>query len=227
MKLARWATDYQNLWSWRTFDYFCYRCCSWFILVVMMCLYRELFPSSRCLFIYRDVEKVAKSAYRTSLVVPSGYLVMKLLRLSSRLTKKMIDAMGLNGSDFCLDTPVNSDLAFGVVLTVVLMSFYLDSRRRGLEISAVCYEDLVARPLNMCRVILEFCHLPVSLAELAVKAFDIDSQRSSVLAKSVVGCFKEPEMTPQIKTKLNELLKKHGLPLIGEPGIIEGTLTCS
>ena len=193
----------------------------------MNCLYRELFPSSRCLFIYRDVEKVAKSTSRTCLVVPSGYLVMKLLRLSSWLTKKMMDSMGLNGLHFDMDVPVKSDFAFGVLLSAVLMSFYLDSRRRGLDISAVCYEDLVARPLDMCRVILEFCHLPVSLAELAVKAFDIDSQRSSILAKSVVGHFREPEMTPQIKAKLNELLKKNGLPLIGKPGIIEGTLTCS
>jgi len=78
----------------------------------------------------------------------------------------------------------------------------------------------------MCRVILEFCHLPVSLAEQAVKAFDVDSQRNSILAKSVIGHFKEPQLTPQTKSKLNKLLKKHGIPLIGEAGIIEGTLSC-
>jgi len=191
----------------------------------MMCLYRELFPSSRCLFIYRDVEKVAKSVYRSTMVVPSVYLIMKLGKLSGHLIKILLNSMGFNGSDFCIRA--DNDLALGVVLSAVITSVYLDSRRRGLDISAVCYEDLVARPLDMCRVILEFCHLPVSLAELAVKAFDLDSQRSSVLAKSIIGRFKEPEMTPQIKAKLNELLKKHGLPLIGEPGIIEGTLTCS
>jgi len=76
----------------------------------------------------------------------------------------------------------------------------------------------------MCRVILEFCHLPVSSAELAVKAFDADSRENSNFAKSVVGNFKEPQLTPQTKTKLNELLKKQGIPLIG---IIEGTLSCS
>jgi len=174
---------------------------------------------------YRDVEKVAKSVYRCSLVEPSPYLMIKLGKLSGQFTKVIFDSMGLNGSDFCIRT--DNDLAYGVLLSAVVTSVYLDSRRRGLDISAVCYEDLVARPLDMCRVILEFCHLPVSLAELAVKAFNIDSQRSSVLAKSVVGRFKEPEMTPQIKAKLNELLKKNGLPLISKPGIIEGTLTCS
>jgi len=73
---------------------------------------------------------------------------------------------------------------------------------------------------------LEFCHLPVSLAELAVKAFDVDSQANSTLAKSAIGHFKEPQLTPQIKTKLNEILKQLGVPLIGEPGIVEGTLSC-
>jgi len=79
----------------------------------------------------------------------------------------------------------------------------------------------------MCRVVLEFCHLPVSLAELAVKAFDVDSQRNSIVAKSVIGHLKEPELTPQREKKLNEMLKKFGLPLIGEPRIMEGTLSCS
>ena len=174
---------------------------------------------------YRDVEKVAKSVYRCSFVEPSPYLMIKLGKLSGHFSKMIFDLMGLNGSDF--SARADNDFVYGVVLSAVVTSVYLDSRRRGLDTSAVCYEDLVAHPFDMCRVILGFCHLPVSLAELAVKAFDIDSQRSSVLAKSVVGRFKEPEMTPEIKTKLNELLKKHGVPLIGEPGIIEGTLTCS
>jgi len=91
----------------------------------------------------------------------------------------------------------------------------------------VRYEDLVARPLDLCRVILEFCRLPVSLAELAVKALDRDSQRNSISAKSLIGRMKDPQLTPETKETLNELLKKHGLPLIGEPNIVEGTLTCS
>lgn len=66
-------------------------------------------------------------------------------------------------------------------------SVYLDMRRRGLNIIALRYEDLVARPLDMCRVILEFCRLPVSLAEHAVKAFDVDSHRNSIHAESVLG----------------------------------------
>ena len=140
------------------------------------------------------------------------------------MTKVIIDSMGFCGADFCVR--LDNDLTFGVLMYAVTTSSYLDLRRRGFDVSALRYEDLVARPLDMCRVILEYCHLPVSLAEKAVKAFDHDSQENSVLAKSLVGNFKEPQLTPQRKMKLNELLKKHGIPLIGKPGIVEGTLSC-
>jgi len=176
----------------------------------MVCAYRDLFPSSRCLFMYRDFEKVAKSVYRVSMVLPSVRLACILGYLSA---------------DF--GVRLDNNLTTGVHLCALATTSYLDLRRRGFDISAVRYEDLVERPLDMCRVVLEFCHLPQSLAELAVKAFNVDSQRHSVIAKSVIGQFKEPEMTPKIKMELNGMLKKFkGMPLIGEPGIIEGTLSC-
>jgi len=142
--------------------------------------------------------------------------------LSDHMTKVIFDAMGYDGSDFCVR--LDDDLTFGVLIYAGAMSSYLDLRRRGLDVSALRYEDLVARPLDMCRVILEFCHLPVSLAEKAVKAFDSDSQKNSLLAQSLIGNVKKPQLTPQRKVKLNELLKKFGLQLSDEPVIIEGTL---
>ena len=196
-----------------------------FFTDVSVCVYRDLFPSSRCLFMYRDVVVTAKSLYRLSLVHPSLHLAYLLGHISGLITKIVMDSMGFVGSDF--QVRLDNELTFGVFLSAATTGSYLDLRRRGFDVSAVRYEDLVARPLDMCRVILEYCHFPVSLAELAVKAFDADSQRNSVLAKSVTGCFKEPQLTPQTKTKLNELLKKQAMPLIGEQRIVEGTLSCS
>jgi len=192
--------------------------------MVYVCGCRELFPSSRCLFMYRDVENIAKSTYRSVMVVPLAYIINQVGKLSPRVGKIVVDSMGLNGADFCIR--LNGDFGFGVLMSVVTTSMYLDAHRRGIDVRAVRYEDLVAHPIDMCRVILKFCRLPVSLAELAVKAFDVDSQRNSPMAKSVIGRFKNPEMTPETRVKLNELLKKFEMPLIGEPNIIEGTLTC-
>ena len=185
---------------------------------------RELFPSSKCLFMYRDVVPVAKSMYRLSMVIPTMRIAVLLGYFSGRITKVIVDSLGIDGSDYCLR--LDNDLTGGVLVYAVTTSVYLEMRRRGFDVSALRYEDLVARPLDMCRVILDFCHLPVSLAELAVTALDRDSQRNSICAESVLGRFKEPQLTPHKKAKLNKLLKKFGLPLIGEPGIVEGTLSC-
>ena len=143
--------------------------------------------------------------------------------LSGQFTKIVIDALGFDDCNYRVR--LDNDLTIGVVMSAVTTTKYLDMRRRGHDVNALHYEDLV-EPLDMCRVVLEHCHLPVSLAELAVKAFDVDSQRNSVFAQSVIGHFKEPQLTPQIKKKLNQLLNKNGMPLIGEPGIIDGTLSC-
>ena len=183
---------------------------------------RALFPASRCLFMYREVLSVAKSVYRLSLTDPV-HIFWIVGRLSGPMTMMIGEPLGTLCSRV---RRLDSDLTIGVLMWAAATKTYLDARRRGFDISALRYEDVVARPLDMCRVILEFCRLPVSLAELAVKALDVDSQRNSIAAKSKIGHFKEPELTPQTKAKLNELLKSDGVPLIGEPGILEGTVTC-
>ena len=191
----------------------------------VVCVRRELFPSSRCLFMYRDVVSVAQSFHRLSMALPSLRLGALLGYISGRFTKMFAESVGVDGSNYCVR--LDTDLTFGVLLYALTASAYLDLRRRGFDASAVRYEDLVARSLDMCRVVLEFCRLPTSLAELAVKAFDVDSQGNSAIARSVLGRFERPQLTPRKKARLNELLKKFALPLIGEPGILEGTLTCS
>ena len=174
---------------------------------------------------YRDILRTAKSFYRLSMVLPSLRLAYVLGALSGHITKTIVNSNGADGTDFCVR--LDNDLTAGVLLCAVITASYLEMRQRGLDVSALRYEDLVARPFDMCRVVLEFCNLPVSLAELAVKAFDVDSQRNSILAKSAMEHFKEPQMTPNVKTKLNELLNKFMIPLIGEACVLEGTLSCS
>jgi len=169
---------------------------------------------------YRDVLEVAKSMYRMSMA--DSALRLRYLYLS--VTGRLLEVSD-KSSDFC--GRLCTDLTYGVFRYALVTASYLDLRRRGVDVSALRYEDLVARPLDICRVVLDFCHLPASLAELAVRAFDVDSQRNSTLAKSIVGRFKEPQLTPQRKTKLNEILIKYGVPCIGESDILEGTLSCN
>ena len=189
-------------------------------------MYRELFPSSRYLFLYRDVLSVARSLYRVSMVFPSLRLNYLLGPLSGHMSKLVAETHSVSDDRSNVRMRLDNDLMPGVELHAATTASYLELRRRGFDISALRYEDLVARPVDMCRVVLEFCHLPVSLAELAVKAFDVDSQRNSILAKSVIGHLKEPQLTAQKKTRVNELLENFGMPQLGEPDILEGTLSC-
>jgi len=174
---------------------------------------------------YRDVVAIAKSFYRLAMVTPSLHVLSLLGCSLDQMTKVIASWVGMDGFVVCARP--NNDLAPGVLLYAKTTSTYLDLRRRGFDVSALRYEDLVARHLDMCRILMEFCGLPVSLAEHAVKGLDHDSQRNSIFAKSSLAHIKVPQLTPETTAQLNELLIKYGLPLIGEPNILEGTLSCS
>jgi len=160
------------------------------------------------------------------MVLPAHRLARLLGRFSGQITETIVDSMGWNGGHFRV--PLDNDLVFGVATYALTTSVYLDARRRGLDISAIRYEDLVARPVDMCRVILEFCRLPPSLAELAVKAFETDSQRGSVFSQADIGNVRDTPLTPDVKATLNALLSAHdGVPLIGDSDVLDGTLSCT
>jgi len=173
---------------------------------------------------YRDVVPTAKSTYRMSMVVPQLRLVYVFGHFFSHVSKALTDRVSTDWSD--LRMRLDNDLMFGVLCRSLIIARYLEFHRHGFNVNALRYEDLVAQPLEMCRVVLEYYHLPVSLAEMAVKAFDADSQANGPFANSAIGNFKDPQLTPEIKMKLNEIMQKCGVPLIDEPGIIEGTLSC-
>jgi len=167
--------------------------------IVLYPMLKDLFPSSRCLFMYRDIVSGAKSMYRMSMVLPHLRLVYLLGRFTSRVSKKILYSLGSDRPDLCMR--FDNDIMPGVLLSSLVTSSYLDLRRRGFQISAVRYEDLVARPLDMCRVILEFCRARLTSWARRQRGFAADSQRNCVVAKAAISNFKNPELTPQIKTK--------------------------
>jgi len=117
------------------------------------CMCRAVFPSSRCLFMYRGVVAVAKSVYRFTKVTPSLHVLGLLSYFPDQMTKIIASWLGLDGVIVCLH--LNKDLTLGVLLYAKATSTYLGMRRRGFDVSALRYEDLVARPLGMCRVLME------------------------------------------------------------------------
>jgi hypothetical protein len=187
-------------------------------------LFRELYPTSKFLFMYRDMLTVAKSLYRAQYGSPAIMTSFKLCKLSSLITEQMLITHGLTGSQCRFRA--KHDLTLPLILAAVGFSSYSKLWPQNRDMRAISYEELVSRPLVACRAILEFCGLPATLTELAVKGLEVDSQRNSVLAKSVIGACKEPQVTEQDKASLNDILRRLGLPLIGQDIIIEGRLMC-
>lgn len=170
---------------------------------------------------YRDIIKNSQSLHRLMLAVPCTLLISIIGRWKpSVFQEEGIAGVGCN-------IPLDDDLTFGVLVCAGSMHLYQDARRRRVQVSAVRYEDLVANPTESCRRIIEYCGLPDELVDLAVRAFNVDSQRNTRLSRQSMRKYKEPAMRQETRNMLNErVLGKLGLPLIGEDCLLDGTITC-
>jgi hypothetical protein len=150
-------------------------------------------------------------------------MAILLGRLSGSLTARVIDSMGYSGKDY--NVRLKNDLMLGTLVSAVGMREFLDFRMRGIDVKAVRYEDLVARPRECCQLILEHCGLPASWVDKAVKGLERDSQRRSPVSKDNIGGLYEPEVTPKVRAELNDLLRGYGLPTLDEECVIDGTMS--
>jgi len=192
----------------------------------MLCLLcRELFPSSRCLFIYRDVEKVARSISRSSLVVPSMVLVCKLGKLSHHVSR-LLDGRKWFGLQYAYGQRPYARRNVVSSYNYCLPG-HASSRiwRQGTALWGPYRSS--SRHVSSCLGVLS----PAGVAGRAAWR----SKRSRWIHRATLclpslslAVSRNPRWHErEMKAKLNEILKKYRVPLIGEPGIIEGTLTCS
>ena len=173
---------------------------------------------------YRDIIKGSKSVYRLACINPTIFIAIKFGRLSAAITERVVDAMGWYSGDYRYR--IQSDLDFGIIITITQVRAYLNERRSGnINIVGIRYEDVVDRPHESIRRILDYCRLPTELVEQAAEGLKVDAQKNSAFAKSIVGSLTEPQLTPKLITWVNEMLKRNGMPLIGEEFILDGTIT--
>jgi hypothetical protein len=174
---------------------------------------------------YRDVVKNSKSLYRMAYSLPSVFLTYKLGHLSGAFTELAMESMGLDGRDYHYRFQDNFDL--GIILNCLIMGIYVDLRKKGGDdVVGIRYEDLVGQPRECLGRILEYCRLPAELVEPGLRGLEVDSQRNSVIAKSIIGGIAEPELTAESIKRANKFLQQNRLPLIGEECVLDGTITC-
>ena len=99
---------------------------------------------------YRDVLTVSKSLYRLTNVLPACRLLHVVGRFSTRTVKWMCSSGRFDGSKLCVEADI--DITIGALVWMECTRAYLEMRRGGTDIiRALRYEDLVAKPLEMCR----------------------------------------------------------------------------
>ena len=201
-------------------------CCDFLnarLVLYFFCVCSEIYPRSRYLYMYRDVTKTAMSHFRLLGVVPSQMLIYLFGRLSESVSARLFARCGDIHSDYHI--LIENELTLGAVYVLVSMKAYVDFRRRGFDISAIRYEDLVERPLEICRRAMDACGLPVSFADNIVSCMQEDSQKNTLVSKSSLSRFRDPKVTPEVKDSLDRLAAKYGLPPVSEGYILEGTIS--
>ena len=166
---------------------------------------------------------MSQSLYRLSMALPSIRLAYILGRFSGRLTEAVCDSMGFSGEEFRVR--LDNELSLGFVASSVAFRSYLRMHKKDpTVVSALRYEDLVARPLETCRALMQFCGLPSELAELGVKGMEFDSQRTAPYQMRHMKGLWAPKLTKDMEGHLNDILKAFGLPPLSEFGPVDGTL---
>ena len=147
-----------------------------------------------------------------------------MMRLLQAISNCMfLDWMGYGGNDY-KNNQFENDVAAAAVLPLTTMKAYVDFRRQGFDIKAIRYEDLVARPLEICQRLMEACGLPVSDVHEIVKCIQYDSQKNTKISREKLKRFRDAEVTPEAIESLNRLAAKYDLPPVNEECILEETI---
>lgn len=186
-------------------------------------IFRDTYPQSKCLFMYRNVIKVAQSIYRISRGSPILIMASALGKLSAMFTEGCFDYVGYLGKEFRYR--LRDDLSLGVVMAAVNCKLYVEFRLNGHAVSAVRYEDIMEDKHFAAREILKFCDLPISFEEDFLRGLESDSQPNSVVTRKMASAHVDPPLTPELERLANLNLKKNNLPIIGDDWLLEGTIT--
>jgi Sulfotransferase domain len=188
-----------------------------------MRFFSDVFPRSSFLYMYRDTLKVAESCYRVAQFLPSLNMMYILGKYSSTYSKMCYEAMGFAGEEFHIKFV--DDLSFGVLIAVQCANAYLDLYRNQFKIAAIRYEDFIASPLAVQQRIFTFCDLPLPLTDSLQKVMDQDSQKNTPVAQNLQRQQVNPNLSQESKFWANRLLLKHGLPIIGQECLLDGTIS--
>jgi len=144
-------------------------------------------------------------------------------RLSATLTQHCLDLTGFSGT--VVKVRLENDMTLGISIASTIIKKYIELVEEGFHVAGILYEDIIADPKYAFSQVLKYVELPESLAELGVKGLEQDSQRNSPFGVDCLAQVATPVMTQKTKEMTNCLLRRLGIPVIGEDPWLPGTIT--
>ena len=156
------------------------------------------YPDAKILFLYRNTFDWIKSNMRLILRTPTpAGLVHEVVRI---VFKRFLPA--LDPAEF---RPLQMVEA-GALLWLKFNAHYVDLVQQGYPILGVRYEDLVAEPYSIVSQIFEFCDLPQEQVDLALDAFESNSQANTIFSRKNLA---EVELSERQIRLINGMLERH------------------
>lgn len=171
----------------------------------------EAYPDAKILFLYRNTFDWITSNMRLILRTPTPPgVVHEVVRM---VFKRFLPA--LDPAEF---RPLQMVEA-GALLWLKFNAHYVDLVQQGYPILGVRYEDLVAEPYSMLSQIFEFCDLPQEQVDLALDAFESNSQANTIFSRKNLA---EVELNPRQIKLIEGMLERH--EWLNDPNIrLEGS----
>jgi hypothetical protein len=183
----------------------------------------KIYPeTTRTIYLYRDMEKVTKSVYKLSFILPSTRMAYIFCRMNGNLVSSIFREAGFptEGTNRTFD----NDYCSGVFMAALAGNLYRKMLERGFSVHGLLFDDLLKDKEKGVRVLFNVCGIPDSLVPDSMTAFTRDSQRTSIVSMEAMAKIKPLEFTPTDKEKSSQPLKDFGYPPIDEPCRLPGTL---
>lgn len=170
------------------------------------------YPDAKILFLYRNTFDWIISNMRLILRTPTPTgLVHEIVRM---VYKRFLPA--LDPAEF---RPLQMVEA-GALLWLKFNEHYVDLVQQGYPILGVRYEDMVAEPYSMLSQIFEFCNLPQDDVDLALDAFESNSQSGTIFSRKNLA---QVELNQRQIALIDGMLKRH--EWLNDPHIrLEGSI---
>jgi hypothetical protein len=171
------------------------------------------FPEARSIFMYRNAVSWAQSVYR----------FLQRLGFSNQFCRE--DAVklwqGLTGEATAYVEPymdVEKEIFYFTDLLAPAWTSYLDrymtNYERGVPFHTIRYEELNDQREASLKAVFEYCGLPTSYLQLAMQAFETDSQAGTAISRDVYSADLAPERIEQFL----KLLSRH--PRFADPNFV-------